>query len=113
MSQSGYVIDPEAGHVYGRLGKPISKRCGGGYIQRMRTRACPAKMVHRIIWESVYGPIPEGMQINHINGVKDDNRIANLELVTPSENTKHAYRLGLARADGAFNGRSIGKRRRA
>lgn len=62
-------------------------------------------MAHRMVWESVHGPIPPGKEINHINGIKSDNRIANLEAVTPSENTKHAYRIGLKDASGTNNGR--------
>lgn len=46
---------------------------------------------HRLVYEAFVGPIPEGMQINHKNGVKDDNRVENLEIATPSENTRHAY----------------------
>jgi hypothetical protein len=107
---NGYRIDPNLGLVYGkRLNRPIGKLNRRGYVE-----ICSAGMVglaHRMIWESVHGPIPDGMQINHINGVKTDNRLANLELATPSENLLHAYRLGLRRADGEFNGRSIGKRR--
>ena len=63
-------------------------------------------MAHRMIWEHFNGPIPPELQINHINGVKTDNRLQNLELVTQSENTKHAYRTGLASAKGTRNGRA-------
>jgi len=48
---------------------------------------------HRLVWEAFNGPIPEGMQINHKNGVKTDNRIQNLEVCTQSENTTHAFRV--------------------
>lgn len=46
-------------------------------------------LVHRVVYESVTGkPIPKGMQINHINEVKTDNRFfENLELVTPKQNS--------------------------
>lgn len=51
--------------------------------------------VHRLVWETYNGEIPEGMWINHINGVKTDNSLDNLELVTPKENYRHAMAMGL------------------
>ena len=49
--------------------------------------------VHRVIYESVTGePIPEGMQINHINEDKSDNRFCNLNLMTPKENSNWGTR---------------------
>ena len=50
---------------------------------------------HRIVWIYFNGEIPDGLEINHKNGIKTDNRPENLELVTISENKKHAYRIGL------------------
>jgi len=44
---------------------------------------------HRIIWEIHNGDIPDGFQIDHINGVRDDNRIENLRVVTIQENRKN------------------------
>lgn len=41
---------------------------------------------NRLIWSAVNGPIPDKMQINHINHKRDDDRIENLELVTAQQN---------------------------
>lgn len=42
--------------------------------------------IHRIVWESFNGKIPEGMQVNHINEDKTDNRLENLNLMNPRDN---------------------------
>ena len=49
-----------------------------------------SKLVHRVVWEAFNGPVPAGLQINHINEDKTDNRLENLELVTPSKNIQHS-----------------------
>ena len=49
--------------------------------------------VHRFIYECYYGLIPnDRMQIDHINDVKDDNRLCNLQLLSHSENCKKSYK---------------------
>jgi hypothetical protein len=41
---------------------------------------------HRIVWALVYGEDPIGYDIDHINRIKDDNRLVNLRIATRSEN---------------------------
>lgn len=51
--------------------------------------------VHRLVWETFNGGIPEGLIINHLDGNKKNNDLSNLELMTHSENIRHAFDSGL------------------
>jgi hypothetical protein len=62
--------------------------------------------IHRLVMRLFYGPCPEGLHVNHRDGDKTNNRLSNLEYVTPTGNMLHAYREGFRDAKGERNGRS-------
>lgn len=70
-----------------------------GYVVAALTRLAKPQYVtvHRLVVTAFVGAVPGDRQVNHINGVKDDNRASNLEIVTAGENVAHAYSMGLAR----------------
>ena len=53
------------------------------------------KSVHRIEAEAFFDGCGEHLQVNHIDGNKQNNDLSNLEWCTASENMKHAFKTGL------------------
>ena len=80
----------------GLLRRDVNSGRGYRAIQLSDSNAKKHRLyVHRLVALAFLGPPPsEEYQVNHINLVKADNRVENLEWVTPDENMAHAYRNG-------------------
>lgn len=86
--------DPETG-IFRWLKSPsIASRVGDiaggvnhdGYV-RIRIAGLRS-MAHRLVWLYIHGEWP-AKEIDHVNGVRHDNRVSNLRLATRSENSKN------------------------
>ena len=66
--------------------------CGKGYRKVKLCKEAIEKSirVHRLVAETFLDNPYLKLEVNHINGIKDDNRVENLEWATGSENTIHA-----------------------
>ena len=84
--------------IMNRFGKPVLGSMNNGYVV-IGTKYYGEKvniMYHRAVWIGAHGGlIPDpSMQIDHVNGIKIDNRISNLRLVTPKENVNNPNTFG-------------------
>lgn len=73
-----------------------------GYLNVTLVKDGKPKMFksHRIIGITFLGIPKDNLVINHKNGIKDDNRVDNIEWVTIKENTIHAHKNGLCGVNG-------------
>ena len=87
----------------GRILKQSKTKSGYLVVDLCKNGKSKQYRVHRLVWEAFNGPIPEGMQVNHINEDKTDNCLVNLNLMTPKENTN--WGTGHARAAASHTGK--------
>jgi hypothetical protein len=59
---------------------------GTGYIEHMCKSTKKLLSLHRFVYELENGPIPAGLQIDHIDGNRTNNFLCNLRLVTCQQN---------------------------
>jgi hypothetical protein len=73
--------------------KPFKNR--KGYLMVNIKDLQKTKSVHRLVADAFIPNVDNKPQINHINGIKSDNKVSNLEWVTNEENFNHALANGL------------------
>lgn len=97
VSNTGLVkrIGKKGGATVGKILSLTPNNAGYPIADLNHNGARKTTRIHRLVMLAFVGECPEGMQVNHKNGNKTDNRIENLEYVTPGENTRHAHLNGL------------------
>lgn len=74
---------------------------GGGYLRADVSEATcefgPTPLIHRLVVEKFLGPIPEGLEVDHLDGNTRNNAVDNLECVTHEENLRRARASGVYR----------------
>lgn len=94
VSSFGNVYSKRSGkflkqHLHANGYFTIATKIGG------RKGVCLCFKVHRLVAEAFLSNFEEKPFVNHIDGVKTNNKATNLEWCTASENTLHAISLGL------------------
>jgi len=107
LIRQGRFSCDESGVIRSSTGQMLSTADCSGYVRvGYVVSHHPYKKIsirgHRLVWLYHNGPIPPGMVVNHKNGVKTDNRLSNLELLTIGDNNRYKLGLSLTGDGGAF-----------
>ena len=96
MRERGIAYDEKIGHFIKKNGVRKSRLNSNGYmtISLSRNHVEYTFCEHRCVWVWHNGEIPDGMEINHIDANRSNNKIENLEIVDHSGNMRHAISIG-------------------
>lgn len=105
----GYTVS-SLGQVRGIRGRILRHEIVKGGYHRVSLTAngkSRHRLIHVLVAESFIGPCPDGHEVNHKDGDKDNNTRGNLEYTTPAVNVRHSLEvLGVKRAKGSANGQA-------
>ena len=72
--------------------KPVKYTSGYLYVQLCKDGKKKWFRVHRLVYEAFHGTIPDRYEVNHINEIKIDNSLWNINLMTHIENNNYGTR---------------------
>lgn len=93
-----YLVSKEGDIINKKTNRKLKfgiNKYGYAIISLYHNKIAKTINLHRIVAENYINNINNKSQVNHINGIKTDNRVSNLEWVSCSENLKHAFKNGL------------------
>lgn len=74
---------------------PNKDRRGYLYINLCKNGKYKSKSIHRLVAKHFLDNYSEQLEVNHKDGIKTNNNVSNLEMVTRTENIRHAVKNGL------------------
>lgn len=86
VTHNGEVYNSKTGHQL----KPYKSDNNYLKVHLIIDGKAKNKFVHRLVYEYFVGKIPEGYEINHLNHVRTDNKLENLEVTNRKGNMTHA-----------------------
>lgn len=66
-----------------------SKNTGGYYVVKINRKV---KLWHRLVYEHFNGPLSPGIDVDHINNKREDNRESNLQLLSHKSNSRYSLK---------------------
>ena len=88
VSNNGEIKIKRDGPKKGCLIKHRKDSCGYRQCMLSGLEKRKSVMVHRVVMASFFGP--SDLEVDHINHIRDDNRLENLRYVTHKENVRHS-----------------------